>query len=221
MSNSALQRKNMVESQVRPSDVTDRRITTAMQDVARERFVPPALASLAYMDDPLAVAPGRSLMAPRTFARLLQLADVQQTDKVLIVGALSGYSAVVMAAMARDIVALDTDAGFAAATKMALSERSVANVTVVTGALESGWAANAPFDVIFVEGGLEHVPDALTAQLAVTGRMVGIENSGGVGRAVVLQKAGAKGAETLSRRVAFEAAAGCLPGFERAKAFAF
>ncbi|MEQ1651290.1 MAG: protein-L-isoaspartate O-methyltransferase [Hyphomicrobium sp.] len=221
MSNSALQRKNMVESQVRPSDVTDRRITTAMQDVAREKFVPPALASLAYMDDPLAVAPGRSLMAPRTFARLLQLADVQQTDKVLIVGALSGYSAVVMAAMARDIVALDADAGFAAAAKTALSERSVTNVTLATGALESGWAANAPYDVIFVEGGLERVPDALTAQLAATGRMVGIENSGGVGRAVVLQKTGATGAETLSRRVAFEASAACLPGFERAKAFAF
>ena len=87
MADIALQRKNMVESQVRPSDVTDRRITGAMQAVAREAFVPPAFANIAYMDDPLAVAPGRSLLAPRTFARLLQLADMQSDDKVLIVGA--------------------------------------------------------------------------------------------------------------------------------------
>ena len=87
MTDTALQRKNMVESQVRPSDVTDRRITAAMQDLAREDFVPPALKPLAYMDEPIAVAPGRSLMAPRTFARLLQLADVDASDKVLIVGA--------------------------------------------------------------------------------------------------------------------------------------
>lgn len=222
---SALQRKNMVESQVRPSDVTDRRITTAMQAVPRERFVPPALATLAYMDDPLTVAPGRSLMAPRTFARLLQAASVDAGDKVLIIGALSGYSAAVIAGMAGQVVALECDAAATAAAKAALAERTVNNVSCVTGPLEAGWAADAPYDVIVIEGAVERVPDALITQLAPKGRLAAIEysggTSGGVGRAVVLQNTGTQDQVAVSRRVAFEAAATCLPGFARAKAFAF
>lgn len=217
----ALQRKNMVESQVRPSDVTDRRITSAMQVVPRERFVPAALAGLAYMDGALAVAPGRSLMAPRTFARLLQLADVRETNKVLIVGALNGYSAAVISGLAHQVVALDCDVSVSAAAKTLLSERGASNVTIVTGPLESGWAASAPYDVIFVEGAVAQAPKALSDQLADGGRLVAIEAAAGVGRAVILTKVGTKDAATLSRRVAFEAAGVVLPGFETPKVFTF
>lgn len=218
MTDTALQRKNMVESQVRPSDITDRRITSAMQDLAREDFVPAALKSLAYMDEPLAVAPGRSLMAPRTFARLLQLASVEAGDKVLIVGALSGYSAAVVARLAAIVVALENDASIAS---QARAPSLASNITFVNGPLVDGWASAAPFDVIIVEGGFEILPPQLFSQLSAAGRLVGIDVSGGVGRAVQIDVVGVNDEATTSRHVAFEAAAQCLPGFQRAKAFAF
>lgn len=221
MPNIALQRKNMVESQVRPSDVTDRRITNAMQTVARERFVPAGLATLAYMDEALAVAPGRSLMAPRTFARLLQLSNVQPSDKVLIVGALAGYSAAVIAGLAGRVVALESDTAECADCKALLAEIGVSNVTCVSGPLTDGFSANAPYDVIFVEGAVANLPKALSDQLAPGGRMVAIEAAAGIGRAIVVSKIGNGASATLSRRVAFEAAASLLPGFERPKSFKF
>jgi protein-L-isoaspartate(D-aspartate) O-methyltransferase len=221
MADSALQRKNMVESQVRPSDVTDRRITSAMQDLAREAFVPPALADLAYMDDPLTVAPGRSLMAPRTLARLLQLAGIEPTDKVLIVGALYGYSTAIVARSASHVVALESEKPLASAARAALDAAGITNATVVTGDLAAGWPEAAPYQLIIVDGAFERLPDGLVDQLAAGGTLVGIENSGGVGRAVAMQKVGAKGQQTVSRRVAFEAAAQCLPGFAQPKAFTF
>ena len=218
MTDTALQRKNMVESQVRPSDVTDRRITAAMQDLAREEFVPPALRSVAYMDEPLAVAPGRSLLAPRTFARLLQLADVDAGEKVLIVGSSTGYSAAVVARMTSNVVALESNAELVAAAKSALAPT---NITLASGPLADGWAAAGPYDVIIIEGGFEVLPPQLLGQLSSDGRLVGIDVSGGVGRAVRVEMPGAKDNVTTSRRVAFEAAATCLPGFARTKAFTF
>lgn len=222
MADVAMKRKNMVESQVRTSDVTDRRITSAMQSVAREDFVPAALKELAYIDDPLTVAPGRSLMAPRTFARLLQLAGVNSGDKVLIVGGLSGYSAVVMARLAGEVVVLESDATLSAAAKAAISAAGLSMTTAVTGPLADGWAQSAPYDVIFVEGGIAREPSALIAQLADDGRLVCVDQSGDVGRATVMQRINAAGEKSIvSRHAAFEAAATCLPGFERPKAFVF
>jgi protein-L-isoaspartate(D-aspartate) O-methyltransferase len=218
MTDAALQRLNMVESQVRPSDVTDRRITSAMSAVGREQFVPAALAAVAYMDDPLTLAPGRVLPAPRTFARLVQLAAVEAGDKVLDVGALMGYSAAVLGRMAHDVVALESDAALASDAVKALQAAGAGNVKVVTGPLAEGHAAAAPYDVIVIEGALELVPQELAAQLAAGGRLVAIEKSGGIGRAVVMQ---ADGSGRLSSRIAFEASAPVLLGFERPAAFVF
>ena len=217
MTDTLLQRKNMVESQVRPSDVTDRRIMTAMLEIPRERFVPAGIASLDYMDEALSVAPGRSLMAPRDFARLVQLAGINTSDKVLIVGALSGYSSAVVSRLAQTVVAIESDVSAVAAAKAALIDAKISNVTVETGQLSAGWSAAAPYDVIFVEGAVESVPGSLLDQLADAGRLVAVELDGGVGRAVVRQKTG----NITSRRVAFEASAALLPGFERPRAFSF
>ena len=221
MGNSALQRENMVESQIRPSDVTDRRITSAMREIPRERFVPASLAAIAYLDDALAVAPGRSLMAPRVFARLLQLAEIEATHKVLIVGGLFGYSAAVASSMARQVVALDSIAAAVKAASEALKEHGIANVTTVSGPLTGGWQAFAPYDVILIEGAVEQLPPQLLEQLTAAGWLVTIEIAGGVGRAAVLRKSGNDGKGGVSRRIAFDASAQLLPGFEQAKTFAF
>jgi protein-L-isoaspartate(D-aspartate) O-methyltransferase len=221
MANSVLQRTNMVESQVRPSDVTDRRITQAMQSIARELFLPASAAQLAYMDEDLPVAPGRSAMSPRSFARLLQLAEVEAEDSVLIVGCLCGYSAAVISQMGAHVTALDVDAALVSAANMALAEGDFKNVAVVCGPLQAGWPATAPYNVILVEGAVDRLPAGLVDQLQTGGRLVAIEADAKVGHAVVLQKTAAAGRVAVSKRVAFDASAPRLPGFETPRAFVF
>ena len=197
MSDTALQRKNMVESQVRPSDVTDRRITAAMMAIPREKFVPPQLASLAYIDETLTVAANRAMLAPRLLAKLVQLAEVEASDKALVVGGFCSYAAAIVAQLAANVVALLPDGETASAAAAVLSAIGVDNVETAAGALTAGWSAKAPYDVILVEGGVETVPDALQNQLANGGRFVAIGVDCGIGRAFL-----------------FQASAPLLPGFE-------
>lgn len=216
MADSALQRKNMVESQIRPSDITDRRITSAMTDIAREPFLPQGLdKTLAYMDGAIPTGGGRAMLAPRTLAKLLQLADIDAGDKVLVAGAGSGYTAAIAARMAKSVVALESDETLAAIAASVLAEQ--ANVQLVKGELAAGHAAGAPYDVILIEGAVEDVPEALIGQLGQGGRLVAIEQGQGMGRAIVLTKS----AGAVSKRVAFDAAATLLPGFVRPKGFVF
>ncbi len=218
MADSALQRKNMVESQVRPSDVTDRRITAAMQEVARETFVPSeAERCLAYMDGALPVSSSRAMMAPRTLARLLQLANIESTSKVLVVGALTGYSAVIASRMAASVVALEADATLVAAARENVARAGAGNVEVIQGDLVAGYSAGAPYDIVILDGAVEEIPEGLAAQIGQGGRLVAIETSAGLGHAIVLAKTG----RVLSKRVAFDAGAPALPGFARPAGFVF
>ncbi len=216
MADSALQRKNMVESQIRPSDITDRRITLAMSDIAREPFLPQGLdQTLAYMDGAIALGTGRAMLPPRTLARLLQRAAIGAGDKMLIVGAASGYSAAIAARMAKSVTALESDAALYAIATSTLA--GAGNVAAVTGDLTAGHAAGAPYDVILIDGAVEDVPEALIGQLGQGGRLVTIEAGAGIGRAIVLTKSAA----AVSKRIAFDAAGPVLPGFARAKGFVF
>ena len=213
-----LQRKNMVESQVRPSDVTDRRITNAMSSLPREKFVSADAAGLAYMDEAVATGPGRALMAPRDLARLIQLAGVEDADTVLIVGAGRGYAAAILARLGRTVTALESDAVAVGDIKPLLESLGIANVFPVSGPLSEGWGPGAPYDVIVIDGAVEVIPETLTAQLAAGGRLVAIErDASGIGRAIVVTKTG----DVTARRVAFEAAAPQLPGFARPAGFVF
>jgi protein-L-isoaspartate(D-aspartate) O-methyltransferase len=222
MTDSALQRLNMVESQIRPSDVTDRRILRAMSEVPRERFVPTAMATLAYMDTavPLeasgdASAMARSLMSPRIFAKLVQLAAIENSDRVLIVGVGGGYSAAIIARMAASVVALEADEIWTARAAKALADTS--NITFAHGSLPLGAPQHGPYDVIFVEGLVWAPPSTLLNQLAPDGRLVATSNEGSVQRATVWRRIGDKWGATTS----FEAEAGALPGFEPKREFVF
>lgn len=220
----AVQRKNMVESQVRPSDVTDRRIIRAMLEVPREAFVPPQLKSLACMDDAVAVegADGahgrrpRAMMAPRVLAKLLQLASLEATDVVLTVGCANGYASAVISRIVQTVVALESDAALAAAASQTLGALSADNVAVVTGPLAGGYASEGPYDAIVLEGAVPDVPRALLDQLKDGGRLVAVVNQGPVGKAVLWRRLGA----TFDSRADFDASAPPLPGFERAPQFA-
>jgi protein-L-isoaspartate(D-aspartate) O-methyltransferase len=218
MADSFLQRKNMVEGQVRTSDVTDRRITAAMMTVPREIFVPKELAGFAYSDQTLTVAAGAVMLPPAVLAKLVQLSDVDAHDKVLVAGGAPGYAAAILAQIATTIVALCPDDKSAALMSEALGKARVGNVTVVAGSLADGWAAEAPYDVILVEGGVETVPKALTNQLVDGGRLVAVGLDRRMGSGFVLLKDN----ELITRREAFQASAPMLPGFEAARpAFVF
>ena len=214
MSDTALQRKNMVESQVRPSDVTDRRITAAMMKISRDRFVPSHLASFAYSDETLTIAANQAMLAPRLLAKLMQLAEAEAGDKALVVGGSCGYAAAILAQLVAKVVALLPDGETASAAAEALSAVGVDNVETTAGALTAGWPAKASYDVILIEGGVETVPDALRNQLGDGGRLVAIGVGGDIGHAFLLHKRG----KLIARRDAFQASAPLLPGFEAVRA---
>lgn len=222
MTDSKLQRLNMVESQVRPSDVTDRRIIRAMLEVPRERFVPAALAPMAYMDDPLPVEDAggkgeRYLLAPRTFAKLVQLADIGPEAAVLDVGCATGYSTAVLAMLAKRVVAVESSPGLAACARRLLKDVGAHGAMVVDGRLAAGAPGEGPFDAILVNGAVETVPQALLEQLRDGGRLTAILAEGPLCRAQVWRRVG----NAFDARPAFEAGAPVLPGFERPAAFVF
>ena len=222
MTDSKLQRLNMVESQVRPSDVTDRRIIKAMLDVPRERFVPPLLASMAYMDEPVPFdavngESGRYLPAPRTFAKLVQLAEIGPDATVLDVGCATGYSTAVLAQLAKRVVAVESDKTFAEQARRLLEEMGVGNVAVVEGRLTGGVPAQGPYDAIVLNGAVAEITPALLEQLKDGGLLAAILVDGPFSRAQVWRRGG----KTFDARPAFDASAGVLPGFERPAAFVF
>ena len=213
MSESA--RFNMVEAQLRSCNVTDPRILAAMSAVAREKFVPSAARALAYADVPVAVAPGRFLLDPRSFAKLLQLAQIAATDRVLDVGAGTGYSAAVLARLAADVVALEQDADLLRIASELLAN-AVGKVELVQGGLIEGAKAQGPFDVIFVNGAIEQVADSLLAQLAEGGRLVAVLKDGQSRAWLYLKQNGQVG-----RRPDFDADVPVLAGFKKAVGFVF
>jgi protein-L-isoaspartate(D-aspartate) O-methyltransferase len=213
----ALQRLNMVESQVRPSDVTDRRIIRAMGVVARELFVPNSQRSVAYMDEAVAVGGGRRLLAPRLFARLAQLAKLPDHGVVLDVGCATGYSTAVWSVFAKRVVGIDADATLVAAATAALAAAGATNATVFQGAHAVGHATDGPYDAICLNGTVPDVPRALLDQLKDGGVLVAVLADGPAGKAVAWRRTGTQ----FDRREAFDAGAPTLPGFERAAEFVF
>lgn len=216
----AIQRKNMVESQVRPSDVTDRRIIRAMLDLPRERFVPERLRPLAYMDGPVPLTSGearRSLLSARTFAKLAQAAEIEPSAAVLDIGAGTGYGAALLASLAETVVALESDPQLLSAARHALQQADAGKVTLVEGPLADGRPSEGPYDAIIVEGGVEEVPPELLDQLKDGGRFVAIVGGGATGRATVWRREGS----TYGQAGIFDATADVLPGFEKARTFAF
>jgi protein-L-isoaspartate(D-aspartate) O-methyltransferase len=212
MTNFAAARHNMVESQVRPNGITDHRIIDAMAQVKREDFVPAERKTIAYLDDDVQLKEGRFLIEPMAFARMIHLALIKPTDKVLVVGAGTGYGARVIAKLAKSVVALESDPELFALAKGCLA--GAENIEVVEGSLAEGNAAGAPYDVIIVEGRIGAVPESLFAQLANEGRIVAAVGNTDVSKMQIATLADGH----RSSRFAFDVSIAPLPGFQPERA---
>jgi protein-L-isoaspartate(D-aspartate) O-methyltransferase len=212
-------RHNMIESQIRTNKVTNRALLDVLASVPRERFVPPERAFAAYVDEDIPVAPGRYLMEPMVFARLVQLAEPKPTDRALLVGSGTGYGAAVLARLVDAVVALESDPALVARAREQIYRLAFeSNLLQVEGPLPQGWPEKAPYDVILLEGSAELVPQALFDQLGNGGRLVAvIDDEEGIGRAVLHTRRD----DVLSHRPYFDAAVSRLPGFERPQGFVF
>lgn len=213
----AAAREAMVDCQVRPSDVTRFPIIAAMLAVPREEFVPEALKPVAYLGEHVPLAPGRVLLDPRVFAKLLDALNVGPTDLVLDIGCGFGYSAAVLAKMAEAVVALEEVPALAERAGQLLSAQSVDNAVVETGPLAAGVAAQGPFDAIMIEGAIELLPQAILDQLKPGGRIAAIFVDGRNGQGRIGLHVG----HGIAWRRVFDASAPVLPGFAATKAFEF
>jgi protein-L-isoaspartate(D-aspartate) O-methyltransferase len=216
-------RQSMVDSQIRPNDVTDPRVIAAMLELPRERFVPPARADLAYLDDDLVVreasatGAGRYLIEPMILAKLVQALELSDTDRVLDVGCTTGYSTAVLSRLAGAVVGLESDPDLAAAARSNLAEIGLSGTQVAVGAMAAGAPEAGPYDAILINGAVEIVPEPLFRQLKEAGRLVAVVRAGPVGRATLYVRSGG----TVSARPLFDAAIPPLPGFEAPRGFVF
>lgn len=215
MSDFSARRTMMVDTQVRPSDVTKFPIIDAKLHVAREDFVPAAQREAAYLGENLNLGEGRILLEPRTLAKMLDVLAINNGDLVLDIGCAYGYSSAVIAHIAEAVVAVEEDEAMAKEAQEILMTSGADNAIVQAGALVEGAPQHGPYDVILIQGGVETVPEAILSQLKTGGRIACIFMDGALGEVRV----GYKDDHGVSWRADFNAGAPVLKGFAREKAF--
>ncbi|MCZ2328623.1 protein-L-isoaspartate O-methyltransferase family protein [Bartonella sp. F02] len=216
-------RRKMVDNQIRTVDVTNLSVLEAFLTMPREDFVPEDVKDLSYLDADVLISPQKEnvpacyLMRPASLAKLLQLAAVQPSDVVLDIGANSGYCAALLSKLSGFVVALESNKALSEQARKLLEANQCDNVVVVHGSLERGYAAEGPYDVIFVEGAVDFIPDDLFDQVKEGGRLVVVEGHGNAGVArIYVKKDG-----IVSGRRAFNLSVKCLPGFLKTADFVF
>lgn len=215
MKDFADRRRMMVDTQVRPSDVTKFPIIDSLLTVARENFVPDAQREAAYADVQVDCGEGRYLLEARTLAKILDVLNIDNDESVLDIGAGLGYSSAVAARMAQLVIAVEEDQGLANEAQTLLMDAGADNAIVHNGELIAGAAEHGPYDVIMIQGGVENVPETLTAQLKDGGRIAAIFMEDALGTVRIGHKSG----DRVSWRYAFNATAPLLPGFKKERAF--
>ena len=205
----------MVDTQVRPNDVTKYNVIAAMLEIPREEFVPDSRRDVAYVGENIEIARGRVVLEPRTIAKMIDALDLQPTELVLNLAAGYGYTAAVLGRLAQAVVAVEEDAEMAAEATRRLAGIGADNVAVVQGPLAAGHKAEAPYDAILIEGAIEELPESLAEQLAEGGRIIALFLDATVG----VVRSGVKLDGVITWRYAFNAGAPVLPGFQRVREF--
>jgi protein-L-isoaspartate(D-aspartate) O-methyltransferase len=225
MISSTAARQHMILGQLYTNDIVDKRILEAMNDIAREPFLPEILRGAAYVDEDLDVGNGRYLMEPLIFAKLLDLAAITPSCRVLTIGCLSGYSAAILSKLASHVVAVDSDPAAIAQAHEHMKRLGITNVNLqVVKTMADGYALSAPYNAIVIQGAIDFISEALGSQLAVGGRLVAVRNiarrvdiKGGLGKGLLVTRLDHK----LQYREHFDASCPLLPGFEQAASFVF
>ena len=216
--NDAAARETMIDTQVRPNDVVDRRIHAALMNVPREPFLPRTAVALAYAEMEHETSPGRSIWRARDFGKLLEECQFKEADEVLVIGSGAGYSEAVISHLVDVVVGLESDADLAVSASDRLSELNIDNADVIKADLEAGLPDQAPFDVIFVNGALEtDPPKSWFYQLKEGGRLAVVVREGKASHARIYVRSG----DVFAYTRVFDAAPPVLPGFEPKKVFSF
>jgi len=215
MSDYSTRRTMMVDTQVRPSDVTKFPIIEAMLQVPREAYVPDSKREEAYVSGNVSLGASRVMLEPRTFAKLLDNLDISPDETVLDIGCGLGYSTAILARLAEAVVAVEEDSDMATEAQRTLSSNDVDNAAVIEGTLSEGAAKHGPYDVIVIEGGVEQVPSVILEQLKEGGRIGCIFMEGALGVARIGYKIDGQ----ITWRFVFNASAPVLPGFEADRGF--
>ncbi|WP_439138052.1 protein-L-isoaspartate O-methyltransferase family protein [Roseicyclus sp.] len=217
MADYAERRRTMVDTQVRPSDVTSFPVLDAMLTIPREAFVPDARRDLAYAGAPVDLTATRQLMEARSIAKMLQALELKPGELVLEIAPGLGYTTALLASLVDAVVAVEEDATLAADAEAALSAQEIDNAAVLNAPLTAGSAKNGPYDVIVAFGGVEEIPQSLIDQLKDGGRIMAVFMQAALGEARLGRKIGG----AMSWRVEFNATAPVLPGFARVAGFVF
>ena len=216
MTDYELRRKIMVDTQIRPSDVTKFPIIDAFLSIPREKFVPVGKREAAYIGENFQIGQSRVILEPRTLAKLLDALDIQNDELVLDIGTGLGYSSAIISLIAEVVIAVEDDSSLASESEEVLSEIGADNVVVQVSKLEDGAPEHGPYDVVILQGGIEEIPVSILNQLKDGGRVGAIFVEDGLGTA----KIGFKLNDKINWRYCFNAAAPVLPGFFKQKDFA-
>jgi protein-L-isoaspartate(D-aspartate) O-methyltransferase len=219
MTDFALARRNMIDGQLRPNRVTNAELLNAVDKLPRESFLPDRMKSVAYSDEDVPLGNGRYLIEPRVLGRLLQTMQPRRQDRAMVVASGRGYGAALLASLVSSLVAVECDSALAGAAAETLRGLGITNVTPVMGPLEVGAPSHGPYDVVLIEGAVQHLPPALVDQLAEGGRLGTIiaGAAGAMGVAQLIVKEGG----VASGRPLFEAGTPVLPGFAPPPRFVF
>ena len=211
-------RKVMVDSQVRVNDVTAPNIVSAFSTIPREVFVPKGMRTSAYAELEIETSDDRAMWLPRDLGKLLVALEPSATDVSLVIGAGAGYSAALLGHVTDAVIALEADEAVVDEMAERFAKIGMDEAVAVQADLAQGLPDQGPFDVIFIAGMVEDVPEAWLTQLSEGGRLgVVVATGRGVGAARVYTRAG----DTYSYREAFECCPPVLPGFEKKAAFVF
>ena len=206
----------MVDTQIRPSDVTKFPIIDAFLSIPREKFVPVGKREAAYIGENFQIGQSRVILEPRTLAKLLDALDIQNDELVLDIGTGLGYSSAIISLIAEVVIAVEDDSSLASESEEVLSEIGADNVVVQVSKLEDGAPEHGPYDVVILQGGIEEIPVLILNQLKDGGRIGAIFVEQGIGTA----KIGFKINDKINWRYSFNAAAPVLSGFFKQKDFA-
>ncbi len=220
MNSADISRKNMIDCQIKPNKVTDAALLDILGRTPRERFVPRHLQAMAYIDEDIPMGNGRYLPEPMVLARLVQEAAITSNDLVLDVACGTGYSTAVMAQLGATVVGLESSKEMADEAERHLRELDILNVAIINqNNLRAGYAQQAPYQVILINGAVNSVPQELLGQLAEGGRLLTIikPDHSRIGQAVITTRHG----DSFITRAIFDAATPSLPGLSETAKFEF